>query len=100
MPIYEYRCESCGRRFEKLQRLNDPLCTKCPHCGGYLKKIPSPPAIQFKGPGFYITDYSKKSGGGDSEGKSEGKPRGEKSGESGKDAKPAETIPPDKPCRD
>jgi putative FmdB family regulatory protein len=95
MPIYEYLCESCGRRFEKLQRLSDPPCTKCPRCGGHMRKVPSPPAIQFKGPGFYITDYSKKGGG-----ESEGKPRAEKSEEPKKGIKPAETIPPDKPRPD
>jgi putative FmdB family regulatory protein len=60
MPIYEYKCQSCGERHEKLQKYSDPLCKKCPHCGGILKKLISSPAIQFKGSGFYITDYAKK----------------------------------------
>ena len=60
MPIYEYKCQSCGERYEKLQKYSDPLCKKCPHCGGPLKKLISSPAIQFKGNGFYITDYPKK----------------------------------------
>ena len=60
MPIYEYKCQSCGERYEKLQKYSDPLCKKCPHCGGPLKKLISSPAIQFKGNGFYITDYAKK----------------------------------------
>jgi putative FmdB family regulatory protein len=60
MPIYEYKCEACGKRMEKLQKLSDPPCKKCPHCGGALKKLISSPAIQFKGNGFYITDYAKK----------------------------------------
>ena len=60
MPIYEYKCQSCGERHEKLQKYSDPLCKKCPHCGGLLKKLISSPAIQFKGSGFYITDYAKK----------------------------------------
>lgn len=62
MPIYEYRCESCRKRTEKLQKISDPLLKKCPHCGGALKKLISSPAIQFSGSGFYITDYAKKSG--------------------------------------
>ena len=61
MPIYEYVCTSCHRRSEVLQRLNDPLLTECRVCGGALKKIVSSPAIQFKGSGFYITDYARKS---------------------------------------
>lgn len=60
MPIYEYKCQSCGERYEKLQKLNDPPCKKCPRCGGLLRKLISSPAIQFKGNGFYITDYGKK----------------------------------------
>ena len=60
MPIYEYKCQSCGERYERLQKYSDPPCKKCPHCGGSLKKLISSPAIQFKGSGFYITDYAKK----------------------------------------
>jgi putative FmdB family regulatory protein len=60
MPIYEYKCQSCGERHEKLQKYSDPPCKKCPHCGGALTKLISSPAIQFKGSGFYITDYAKK----------------------------------------
>ncbi len=60
MPIYEYKCEACGKRMEKLQKVSDPPCKKCPACGGVLKKLISSPAIQFKGNGFYITDYAKK----------------------------------------
>ncbi|MCX6559829.1 MAG: zinc ribbon domain-containing protein [Candidatus Aminicenantes bacterium] len=60
MPIYEYKCGACGHRLEKLQKLSDPPCKKCPQCGGSLTKLISSPAIQFKGNGFYITDYAKK----------------------------------------
>jgi putative FmdB family regulatory protein len=59
MPLYEYECESCGRRFERIQKFSDPLVTACPHCGGVVRKLFSSPAIQFKGSGFYITDYAK-----------------------------------------
>jgi putative FmdB family regulatory protein len=61
MPLYEYQCESCSHRFEKIQKFSDPLVDVCPKCGGKVKKLLSSPAIQFKGSGFYITDYPKKS---------------------------------------
>ena len=57
MPLYEYECETCGHRFEKIQKFSDPIETVCPKCGGHLRKLMSSPAIQFKGSGFYITDY-------------------------------------------
>ena len=60
MPLYEYECENCGHRFEKIQKFSDALETVCPKCGGALHKLMSSPAIQFKGSGFYITDYAKK----------------------------------------
>ena len=63
MPLYEYECESCGARIERIQpRFSDPLLQTCPTCSGQLRKLISSPAIQFKGSGFYITDYAKKSG--------------------------------------
>lgn len=61
MPLYEYQCESCEARFEKIQKFSDPPVEVCPTCGGKVNKLPSSPAIQFKGSGFYITDYPKKS---------------------------------------
>jgi putative FmdB family regulatory protein len=65
MPLYEYLCEACGRRTEALQRLDEPPLTVCPHCEGKLRKLLSAPAFQFKGSGWYLTDYARKSGGGD-----------------------------------
>ncbi len=64
MPIYEYKCEKCGRRFEFLQKFNEEPKTVCP-CGdgGKLKRVISAPAIRFKGSGWYVTDYAKKSSG-------------------------------------
>jgi len=59
MPLYEYECDRCGHRFEKIQKFSDPLEDKCPTCGGPVHKLMSSPAIQFKGSGFYITDYPK-----------------------------------------
>jgi putative FmdB family regulatory protein len=60
MPLYEYECDSCGNRFEKIQKFSDPLVDICPKCGMSVHKLMSSPAIQFKGSGFYITDYAKK----------------------------------------
>jgi putative FmdB family regulatory protein len=59
MPIYEYVCQECGRKTEVIQRVGERAIRMCPHCGGKVKKAFSAPAIQFKGSGFYITDYSK-----------------------------------------
>jgi putative FmdB family regulatory protein len=59
MQLYEYECDQCGHRFEKIQKFSDPLEDTCPKCGGPVHKLMSSPAIQFKGSGFYITDYPK-----------------------------------------
>jgi putative FmdB family regulatory protein len=59
MPLYEYECDACGHRFEKIQKFSDPLEDTCPKCGAHVHKLMSSPAIQFKGSGFYITDYPK-----------------------------------------
>jgi putative FmdB family regulatory protein len=61
MPLYEYQCDACGHRFEKIQKFSDPNEDTCPTCGGTVQKLISSPAIQFKGSGFYITDYPKTS---------------------------------------
>ena len=61
MPLYEYECDACRHRFEHIhQKYSDPLIEQCPKCGGHVHKLMSSPAIQFKGTGFYITDYGKK----------------------------------------
>jgi putative FmdB family regulatory protein len=60
MPLYEYQCDACGRLFELIRKFSDPPLEECPHCGGTVHKLFSSPAIQFKGSGFYITDYAKK----------------------------------------
>src|SRR5262245_27837627 len=68
MPLYEYQCEACENRFERIQKFSDPPVTVCPKCGnGPVRKLISSPAIQFKGSGWYITDYARK---GESSGKS------------------------------
>ena len=59
MPIYEYVCSSCRRRTEAIQRVGEKPLKICPHCGGRLNKAISAPAIQFKGSGWYVTDYAR-----------------------------------------
>jgi len=61
MPLYEYQCDACAHRFEVIQKFSDPPVDVCPKCGGQVKKLLSSPAIQFKGTGWYITDYARKS---------------------------------------
>ena len=61
MPLYEYQCDACSHRFERIQKFSDPPIETCPSCGGTVRKLLSSPAIQFKGTGWYITDYAKKS---------------------------------------
>jgi putative FmdB family regulatory protein len=60
MPLYEYECEACGHRFEKIQKFSDPPEQTCPRCGGVVRKLQASPAFQFKGSGWYVTDYAKK----------------------------------------
>ena len=62
MPLYEYACKKCHHRFEKIQKFSDPHIKKCPDCGGPVEQVISAPAVQFKGSGWYVTDYAKKSG--------------------------------------
>jgi putative FmdB family regulatory protein len=62
MPLYEYSCEKCHTVVEKIQKFSDPPLLVCEKCGGPLIKLMGKPALQFKGSGFYITDYVKKSG--------------------------------------
>jgi putative FmdB family regulatory protein len=91
MPTYEYMCKSCGHLFEIVQSMRDDPLTECPECAGELRKVFAPPAISFKGSGFYATDHGKKaktgadsndakSGSGSSDSKS-GQKTGEKTGE-------------------
>jgi putative FmdB family regulatory protein len=70
VPLYEYQCAQCGR-FEVIRKFSDPPLSVCPTCGSEIQKLLSAPAIQFKGTGWYITDYARKSsgsGGGDKKG--------------------------------
>lgn len=61
MPLYEYKCVKCGKRTEKIESVSGPHLKKCPHCGGKVERMQSAPAIQFKGSGWYVTDYAVKS---------------------------------------
>ncbi len=90
MPLYEYQCRKCKHRFEKIVKFSDAPEKKCPKCGGPVEQLLSAPAVQFKGTGWYVTDYAKKSGapsaspksdgsGDKSESKSEAKPKTESS---------------------
>jgi putative FmdB family regulatory protein len=63
MPLYEYQCKKCHHRFEKIQKFSDRPIKKCPDCGGPVEQLLSAPAVQFKGSGWYVTDYAKKGGG-------------------------------------
>ncbi len=99
MPLYEYQCKKCEHRFERIQRFSDPLVKKCPECGGKVEQLLSAPAVQFKGSGWYVTDYARKASGttaskSDSDGKSDsGKDSGDKDSATKKDSKPkAETA--------
>lgn len=63
MPLYEYKCRACGHLFERIRKFSDPPLNECPECGGEVEKLISAPAIQFKGDGWYITDYARKKDG-------------------------------------
>jgi len=88
MPTYEYTCRDCGHTFEIVQSMLDEPLTMCPECGGNLRKVFAPPAISFKGSGFYSTDHGQKSkrsgeakGDGERSGEKSGQKTGEKSGQ-------------------
>jgi putative FmdB family regulatory protein len=68
VPLYEYKCVKCGRNTEKIENVGGPHLKKCPHCGGKVESVITAPAIQFKGAGWYVTDYGgKKSSPGDAD---------------------------------
>jgi putative FmdB family regulatory protein len=66
VPLYEYQCTKCHKRTEKIESVSGPHLKKCPHCGGKVERLQSAPAIQFKGSGWYVTDYAGKKSGSDS----------------------------------
>lgn len=93
MPLYEYQCEACGHRFEVIQKYSDAPIETCEKCGGVVRKLLSSPAIQFKGSGWYITDYARagksdgSSGGGRSESAQKTEAKGDAKTESKSDTK-------------
>lgn len=88
MPLYEYKCVKCGHRFEKIESLGASETKKCPKCGGKAERQLAAPAIQFKGTGWYVTDYAGKKPAAAS-GEKSGDGAGEKSSGKSGDAKPA-----------
>lgn len=99
VPLYEYQCKKCRHTFEKIQKFSDPPVKKCPECGGAVEKLLSPPAVQFKGTGWYVTDYARsgssdksKSSSSDSASSSSSEKDGAKASEKSETAKkPAKT---------
>jgi putative FmdB family regulatory protein len=91
MPLYEYQCKKCGHRFEKIQKFSDKPVKKCPECGGTVEQTISAPAVQFKGSGWYVTDYAKKSTAPASS--SDGGSKDKDSKESKKDEKKTDSTP-------
>jgi len=93
LPLYEYRCRKCGKRFEKIQKFQDPPVSRCPDCGAAAERLLSAPAIQFKGSGWYVTDYARKDRGETTKTET-GSERGEKASSKGgekKDCGPAKS---------
>jgi putative FmdB family regulatory protein len=86
LPLYEYRCLKCDRHTDKIEKMNGPHLKKCPHCGGKVESVITAPSIQFKGSGWYVNDYGKKTTGGDS-GKSDKGEKSEKTEKSDKSEK-------------
>ena len=84
MPLYEYACQKCGERVEIIQKFSDPPYTHCPKCGGEMRKLFSSPAIQFKGSGFYKTDYASPSA---KKGESSGETKAESKSETKSESK-------------
>jgi len=95
MPLYEYRCSKCKDVFEVIQKFSDPPLTVHEGCGGPVERLISAPGLQFKGSGWYITDYAR---GGDSKAKKDSSAAESKSDSKPADSKPAETKTDSKPA--
>ena len=99
MPLYEYQCEACQRRFEVIRKFSDPELQVCTLCGkGPVQRLLSSPAIQFKGSGWYITDYSQKGKSGGESSTSSSSTSESKSGSSETTAKTETSTPASKPA--
>lgn len=92
MPLFEYQCRKCGARVEKIQKFSAPSRAKCEKCGGTIERLLCSPAIQFKGSGWYITDYARKSS--TAAGDDSSAPKADTTTEKAKPAAPAPTKPP------
>jgi len=89
MPLYEYQCDACGVQFELIRKFSDPPVDVCPTCGaGGVRKLLSSPAFQFKGSGWYVTDYAKKSEDSSSSAKSAAKAAAESKADAKSDGTP------------
>ncbi len=97
MPLYEYKCVKCGHRFEKIESVSASETKKCPKCGGKAERQIAAPAIQFKGSGWYVTDYAGKSAQSNSRDAGGEAKSGEKSGDSKGESKGAESKSESKP---
>src|ERR1700722_2588451 len=87
MPLYEYQCKKCKHRFEQIQKFSDKPVKKCPKCGGPLEKLISTSSVQFKGSGWYVSDYGRKGSGGQSSSSSSESDGGSKESKESKDSK-------------
>jgi putative FmdB family regulatory protein len=101
MPLYEYLCKKCGHRFEEIKKFSDKQPKKCPECGGVIEQVISAPAVQFKGSGWYVTDYAKKgSSGGSSSSSSSSESVNDGNGKDSKDSKDAKDSKESKEKKD
>ncbi len=87
MPLYEYQCKKCKHRFEQIQKFSDKPVKKCPKCDGPLEKLISTSSVQFKGSGWYVSDYGRKGSGGQSSSSSSESDGGSKESKESKDSK-------------
>ena len=97
MPNYEYLCKNCGHRFEQIRKFSDKPLRKCPECGGVIEQVISAPAVQFKGSGWYVTDYAKK---GSSAGSSASSSEGDSGTKEAKDSKDTKDMKDAKETKD
>jgi len=100
MPLYEYECKKCHHRFERIQKFSDPHVKKCPKCGGPIEQVISAPAVQFKGSGWYVTDYAKKSSTGSASSSSNGDSASKKDAKSKEDSSKSESSSKSKSSRE
>ena len=100
MPLYEYECKKCGHRFEKIQLYSAKMVKKCPECGGQVEQMISAPAVQFKGSGWYVTDYAKKSSSPGSSGSGDSSSKDKKDDKSKSDSGSKDTSSKDSSSKD